>query len=320
LKKKIENATNYIEEINKHKKSIFEFWKYSNKDAVATLDEGEEEEINVKKIEKVFDFEDEFEDFGIEADKVQRNKYTDDELDSAFIASTNTINLLSRMNIKIAENKEISEELKSLKMLKERNEDSDFEDEDFNIFGKIKQTNNKERTLGNKTHRESPRDRFDILGIKKGLKGLELKRTLEKVLKNINSALQKNGLNEDTYVYKVSTEKLDLNSLEVLSLNLQSELDEVLKNESEVNKLYLYKIKLPKETNFIAFTNIIFYDNKNMTLPLGMNLSEKILVDLSNIDLDEINKKKINKICFEDEDNDFSNIVMKSIMVKELEV
>ena len=320
LKKKIENATNYIEEINKHKKSIFEFWKYSNKDAVATLDEGEEEEINVKKIEKVFDFEDEFEDFGIEADKVQRNKYTDDELDSAFIASTNTIKLLSRMNIKIAENKEISEELKNLKMLKERNEDSDFKDEDFNIFGKIKQTNNKERTLGNKTHRESPRDRFDILGIKKGLKGVELKRTLEKVLKNINSAIQKNGLNEDTYVYMVSTEKQDLNSLEVLSLNLQSELDEVLKNESEINKLYLYKIKLPKDTKFIAFTNIIFYDNKNMTLPLGMNLSEKILVDLSNIDLDEINKKKINKICFEDEDNDFSNIVMKSIMVRELEV
>ena len=320
LKKKIENATNYIEEINKHKKSIFEFWKYSNKDAVATLDEGEEEEINVKKIEKVFDFEDEFEDFGIEADKVQRNKYTDDELDSAFIASTNTIKLLSRMNIKIAENKEISEELKSLKMLKERNEDSDFEDEDFNIFGKIKQTNNKERTLGNKTHRESPRDKFDILGIKKGLKGLELKRTLEKVLKNINSALQKNGLNEDTYVYKVSTEKLDLNSLEVLSLNLQSELEEVLKNECEINKLFLYKIKLPKDTKFIAFTNIIFYDNKNMTLPLGMNLSEKILVDLSNNNLDEINKKKINKICFEDENDDFSNIVMKSIMVRELEV
>ena len=41
-------------EINKHKKSIFEFWKYSNKDTVATLDEGEEEEFNVKKIEKVY--------------------------------------------------------------------------------------------------------------------------------------------------------------------------------------------------------------------------------------------------------------------------
>ena len=320
LKKKIENATNYIEEINKHKKSIFEFWKYSNKDAVATLDEGEEEEINVKKIEKCFDFEDDFEDFGIEADKIQRNKYTDDELDSAFIASTGVISLLSRMHIKVAENKEISDELKQLKMLKEKNEDSEFEDEDFNIFGKIRQTNNKERTLGNKTHRESPRDRFEILGIKKGIKGIELKRTLEKVLKNINSALKKNQLNEDTYVYKVATESLDLNSLETVSLNIESELEDVLKNESEINKIYLYKIKLPKGTDFIAFTNIVFFDNKNMTLPLGMNLSEKILVNLSEVSLNEINKKKINKICFEDEDNDFSNIIMKNIMVKELEI
>lgn len=320
LKKKIENATNYIEEINKHKKSIFEFWKYSNKDAVATLDEGEEEEINVKKIEKVFDFEDEFEEFGIEADKIQRNKYTDDELDSAFIASTNLIKLLSRMNSKIAENKEISEELKELKLLKERNEDSEFEDEDFNIFGKIKQTNNKERTLGNKTHREAPRDKFEILGIKKGVRGIELKRSLEKVIKNIKSALKKNQLHEDTFVYKASTDKLDLNSLETVNLNIQSELEDVLKNESEINKIYLYKIKLPKQTNFIAFSNIIYYDNKNMTLPLGMNLSEKILVDLSEIELSEVNKRIINKICFEDEKDDFSNIVMKSIMVKELEI
>ena len=320
LKKKIENATNYIEEINKHKKSIFEFWKYSNKDAVATLDEGEEEEINVKKIEKVFNFEDEFEDFGVVVDKNQRNKYTDDELDSAFIATTNLISLLSRMNSNMAENKEISEELKNLKMLKERSEDSDFEDEDFNIFGKIKQTNNKERTLGNKTHREAPRDKYEILGIKKGLRGIELKRSLEKVIKNINSALKKNQLAEDTYVYKVSSEKLDFTSFEAVNLNIKSEMEDILKNESKVNKIYLYKIKLPKETNFIAFSNIIYYDNKNMTLPVGMNLSEKILVDLSNINLNETNKKVINKICFKDENDDFSDMVMKNIMVKEIEV
>ena len=320
LKKKIENATNYIEEINKHKKSIFEFWKYSNKDAVATLDEGEEEEINIKKIEKVFDFEDEFEEFGVEVDKNQRNKFTDDELDSTFIATTNLITLLSRMNIKIAENKEISEELKLLKVFKEKNEDSEYEDDDFNIFGRIKQTNNKERTLGNKTHREAPRDKFEILEIQKGLKGVELKRNLEKVIKNINSALKKNKLAEDTYVYKVSSEKLDLNSYEVVNLNMKSEIEEILKKEEKINKLYLYKIKLPKDTNFIAFSNIIYYDNKNMTLPLGMNISERILVDLSETNLNEINKKIVNKICFEDEKDDFSNIIIKSIMVKELEV
>ena len=32
LMKKIENAAAYIKEIDQHKKSIFEFWRYSNKD------------------------------------------------------------------------------------------------------------------------------------------------------------------------------------------------------------------------------------------------------------------------------------------------
>ena len=101
---------------------------------------------------------------------------------------------------------------------------------------------------------------------------------------------------------------------------MKSEIEEILKKEEKINKIYLYKIKLPKDTNFIAFSNIIYYDNKNMTLPLGMNISERILVDLSETNLNEINKKIVNKICFEDEKDDFSNIIMKSIMVKELEV
>lgn len=32
LNKRIENAKSYIEEIEDHKKSIFEFWKFVNKD------------------------------------------------------------------------------------------------------------------------------------------------------------------------------------------------------------------------------------------------------------------------------------------------
>ena len=53
LNKKIKNASKYIEEINKHKKSIFEFWKYTNKDASTSLEEGELQELNIKKIEKL---------------------------------------------------------------------------------------------------------------------------------------------------------------------------------------------------------------------------------------------------------------------------
>ena len=318
LKKKIENASSYIDEINKHKKSIFEFWKYSNKDAVASLEEGEEEEFNVKKLEKVFNYEDDFEEFGIDVDKVQRNKLTDSELESVFIASTDALPLLNRMNSKLAENKEISAELKKMKLAKIKGEDL-VEDEDdiFNIFGRIRQTNNKERTIGNKTHREQPRDRMEILEIQKETRGVELKRNLERVLKDIKKAIKKNDLPEDMYVYKVTSEELEFNTIEDVSLNSENELNAFLKNEPNCKKLYLYKIKLPKGTNFVAFTNIIFFDNKNMTLPLGMNLSDKILVDLSEYNINEEKSTNLNKLQFE-EDDDFANIIVKNINLNEV--
>ena len=75
IKKKIENAQKFIEEIDKHKKSIFEFWKYTNKDEVAALDEGEEETFNViPKVKRKFDYEEDLENFGQELDKIQRSK------------------------------------------------------------------------------------------------------------------------------------------------------------------------------------------------------------------------------------------------------
>ena len=319
LRKKIENASKYIDEINKHKKSIFEFWKYSNKDAVAELDEGEEEEFNVKKIEKVFNFEEDFEEFGNKADKSQRSKLTDSELESCFIASTELINLLNRIKLKVAENKEISEELKRLKIAKEKGRrPEDDDEEEFNIFGKIKQTNNIERTLGNKTHREQPRDKFEILEIKKGSKGIELKKQLEKVLKDIKTAIKKNALEEDVYVYKATTDQLEFNTLEQVSMDVKEELEQFLNTDKIRSKIYLYKIKLPKETNYIAFTNIIFFDNKNMTLPLGMNLSSKILVDLSKLNINEKNTKELNKLQFEEDNNDFSKFIVKNIELIEI--
>ena len=319
LKKKIENASKYIEEINKHKKSIFEFWKYSNKDSVATLDEGEEEEINTKKLEKVFNYEDDFEKFGATADKFQRNKFTDGELESCYIATTDLLHIINRINLKVAENKEISDELKKIKLAKTKYEEGEDEEEEaFNIFGKIKQTSNKERTIGNKPHRESPRDKFAILEIEKGSKGIELKRNLEEVLKNLKTALKKNSLKEDMYVYKVVSTPLEFNTFETVSLNAEEELNQFLKTNKLNDKIYLYKIKLPQGMNFVAFTNIIFYDNKNMTLPVGMNLSSKMLIDLSKLDIKEKNKKRLNKLEFKDSEDDFSEIIVRNIEVNEL--
>ena len=47
---KITNADIYIKEIEDHKKSIFEFWKFTNKDESLLLNQGEIQEENYKNI------------------------------------------------------------------------------------------------------------------------------------------------------------------------------------------------------------------------------------------------------------------------------
>ena len=114
--KKIENATKFIEEIDSHKKSIFEFWKYSNKDEMATLPEGEQEEINIiKKIEKVFDYNEDFEKFGEKLDKIQRKILTKDEANSVYIATTQLIKVLNEIKNNDITPESLEKNLKKLK-------------------------------------------------------------------------------------------------------------------------------------------------------------------------------------------------------------
>ena len=315
LKKKIQNATSYINEINEHKKSIFEFWKYSNKDAVAELEEGEEEELNISKLEKTFNFEDDFTKFGEAVDKNQRARFTDAELDSSFIATTELIDLMNRTYKKLAEPKEFTEQLKLLK----NSNDTEYDDNEFDVFGKLSSENSKERVIKNKTHRETPRNIYKILDITKETKGIDLKKTIVAVIKDIKRALKKNTLEEDLYVYKATSTELDENELQIVSLDEESELEDYISSNEDNSKIYLYRIKLSKGTNFIGFSNIIYYNNKNMTLPLGMQLSNKILIDLPALELDEINKKKIRKIELLDNKNDFSKITLKTINIKEFD-
>ena len=72
LSKKIENAELYIKEIEKHKKSIFEFWKFTNKDEKNQLSEGISKIEEDKKIEKKFDIKDDLCAFSKYLDSMQR--------------------------------------------------------------------------------------------------------------------------------------------------------------------------------------------------------------------------------------------------------
>lgn len=318
MQKKIENATAYIAEIDSHKKSIFEFWKYSNKDEMSSLPEGEEEEVNIiKKITKTFDYEEDLEKLGKTMDKMQRKNLTKDETDGVYITTTSLLPLLNKIKINEFQPKDIENALKEIK--KEAIEEKILsEKEEFDIFGGLLQDPTKISKINNKKHRELPKDKFNILEISKNTKQIGFKLSLENIISNIKTALTKVVVPENVPVYKaIIDDKIDDRKINVFDINPENEINQAIKNED--NKINFYKINLNEGTNAVSFTNCIFYDNQNKTLPVGQDLSTKILVDISKLNLKLKNKSKFKVVEFEDEHDDFSKIEIKTINVFEFD-
>ena len=171
MKKKIENASAYIQEIDSHKKSIFEFWKYSNKDEMSSLPEGEEEEINIeKKPKKEFDYKEDIELLGKSLDKIQLKNLSKEERESIFIATTNLIDILNKVKLNEVMPKEIEASLKELKKQQKEFEILENMDDDENeIFIK-----NIKEELKSEENKQNMRDKFKILEIEKGTKQIRL--------------------------------------------------------------------------------------------------------------------------------------------------
>ena len=319
MAKKIENATNFIQEIDNHKKSIFEFWKYSNKDEVATLAEGEEEEVNIiKKVTKVFDYHQDLEDFGKTMDQVERKALSKSEADSVYLTTTNVLPLLNKVKNNEVLPKEIENSLKELK--KEAQEENALNEiEEFDIFGGMSQDATKVSKIANRNHREIAKDKFNILEINKNTKPLGYKMTLETVVDNLKKVVDKVVIIDDLPVYKIlKDEKLEQKNINIFNINPENEINENIKDN--INKFNLYKINIKRGMNGISYTNSIFYDNQNKTLPVGQDISTKILVDLSKVDLKLTNKTSFKMTEIEDEKDDFSKINVKTFHVFEYDV
>lgn len=322
MKKKIENASQFIDEIDKHKKSIFEFWKYSNKDEVAALSEGEKEiseNTNQIKISRVFDYEEDIEKFGNSMDKHIRENLNQDEKDDVFISICENISMLNAMRNKEDAKESIKE---NLKLLKEqlKVEKKLLEKEEFNIFGGLSEDSRKIKFLDNKKHRELPKDKFNILDINSKTNLMEYTNSLERVIDSINLALSKITLKEDVLsIYKaIPDDVLKEKDLNIFNINPETEIKEnIVDCKSKIN---LYKIDLKKGEKMIPFTNSIFFDNQNGTLPLGMNLSTKVLIDNSQLNVKLKNKFSFKMVKFEDEKNDLSKTDVKTINVFEYEI
>ena len=319
MAKKIENATLFIQEIDSHKKSIFEFWKFSNKDEVAALAEGEEEEINIiKKITKVFDYNEDIENLGKMMDKIQRKALTKEETDSIYISTTNMVEILNKVKNNEVLPKEIENSLKEIK--KEAKEEKVLmESEEFNIFGGMSQDNTKISKIANKKHRELPKDKFNILEVNKNTKQIGYKLKLQNIAETIKNALTKVVITEDLPVYKaIIGDTLNQKDINVFNINPENEIKEILHQKG--NKINLYKINIKRGTNAISFTNIIFYDNQNKTLPIGQDLSTKMLVDLSKVKMEKTAKTEFKIASMQDEKDDFSKVDIKQVTVYEYDI
>lgn len=312
LENKVKNARQYIKEIDNHKKSIFEFWKFTNKDKASELLEGKAKEENDESIKKVFKYEFDFEDLSVKLDKIQRDKLTKEELDSLYLTSTY---ILEDIN-KVSKEESITEE--RLEYLKEKaiEANSLLDKENFDIFGGMAY-DNKLKILANKKHREIEREVFRILDINKNTTVEEYIKNIREVIGNIETALEKVKIPLSMPVYMTSTEQPN-NRFNILNIEGKKAILDLIKEDTK--NFNLYKINLKENTPILAFTNIAYFENNNKTLPLGMNVSEDILIDNNLIDLELKEKQELKFVTYRDISDELSDIIIKTMKIEEYDM
>ena len=309
LSKRAENAKKYIDEIEEHKKSIFEFWNFVSQDNVLGLNEGEEEEVKYQKIEKSFDYEEDIEELGKKLDKKNRKELSKEELDSLFISGTEILNDINEL--KNNQKEEFGESIERLKNEALKKEIL-FTSDDFDIFGGVSEDKTKIDVLGNTKHREIKKNKFKVLDITRNTNNEQYRAKLREINSTLESTIEKAEFGFKLNAFYASDMPLDTTNYNILYINPKNALKAVLEQE----KINLYSIKLNEKAKAIALTNITYYDNKNMTLPLGMDVSDKVITDMSKLNL-ELKKQKLFRINQEIDD---MIVKTKIICVYEYEV
>ena len=304
LTRKIKNAKIYIAEINSHKKSIFEFWKFANKDELPGLNEGELDESENDKIGKIFDVDNDMAELGKKIDEIQRVKLSKNEADALFIFRycSRTMQILNEVkkNSDLTEKqlKEIEKELKQLK----KSFKADLKNinlTEFDVFGNILSNEKDNISINNVRHRESKKDKYRILNISKEITLEDFIDNVRNYLKLIKEVLNKIKTNSNLSIYKLSNKKIELENLNIFNINPKNEFKDV--DFSKSKEVYLYKVNIKENTPVAFYTNYVFYDNFNKTLPIGMDISTEILFDTFKSKIKETKHEEFNINVYEDE-------------------
>lgn len=259
MTRKIENAEKYIEEIEEHKKNIFEFWKFTNKDNLQSLDEGKGEEEKKEKKQKVFKFDDDLEDFCTNMDSIERKKLSIAECASVYVAKY----VLPAINSTVTKSDTYTIQEVYEKIKEEYAPDKNL----ANIFGGITDDYTKVKMLNGKKHRESHRDLYQVLRFNETTSLEDFKERMREVSRYINEAYQKITVPYDMPLYYEKRNKgYVIGNIDPY---------EILKDDN-VDKIY--KVYANEDTHAVFFTNIICYDNMNQTLPLGMDETKALIM------------------------------------------
>jgi len=318
---KVKNANLYIEEIDKHRKSIFDFWKFSNKDEKLSLEMGEEKEKddNKKVLKRIFDYQSEFDELGTKVDELQRKKLSKEEMDSLFIAKTEVLNLINMLRENDLNKLALEETLENLK--EEFNNNRLYIDsETFDIFGNVEDDSRKLKYIGSRGHRENEKSKFKILNINKKIDVFDFTEKLQTIITFLEGATPKLKAEYDFSLYKVSqiTEKVKEESFDIYNMSVENALEEY--DDDGEGALNLIKLNYKEGLPLLYYSNIIFYDNNNQTLPVGMDASSSVFMDCKklNFKLVETNKFRTNKYFTES-----NNLILpksKDVFVYEYDV
>lgn len=307
--RKIENAKKYIDEIESHKKSIFEFWKFSNKDELPALSEGESSESNETKNNANLNKD----LLGARADSLQRQKLSDEEINALYLFYVMP-KIFNRISKTYAKNEnEDTEKIEKdiLERLKNKTSKRSL-DNLINDYTAVKKINSKE-------HRENERNEIAILRINENTTVEEFEDRINHFKKSLESAYNKIYAITSMPVYIKKSDAQnefilgDINPENLInensSKNVIEERDVNFKNGAkgekdkiEEQEIEIVKIDLSNEGHALYLTNIVFFDNQNKTLPIGMDLSSKVVIKLDNAKRKYREKQEIYLI---DKINDF---------------
>ena len=179
---------------------------------------------------------------------------------------------------------------KDLEKLKKQYED-DIEivnTKDFDIFGGLVEDKTKIKAINNIKHREIEKNKYKILNINSETNIKEYTENLEEYMNLIREALNKIQSPYDMSIYCITSKK-SVEGINIFNINPQ----DLIENElsSKKSKISLCKINIKENTPAIFYTNILFYDNFNKTLPVGMHLSTEVLVDVSKLKLNLVKEE-----------------------------